>query len=66
MDLAELTDRERQVLDLIRDGVTADKAIAARLGLSPKTVEIYKARIRDKYGAATTTALLIKLLQEAV
>jgi DNA-binding CsgD family transcriptional regulator len=43
----KLTDRERQTLRLVAAGLAA-KQIAARLGISVKTVEQYKARIRAK------------------
>ncbi len=45
--LARLTAREREVLDLVAGG-RHNREIAQALGLSPRTVEVYKARIMDK------------------
>ena len=42
-----LTPREREVLQLVAEGLPT-KAIAARLGLSVKTVETYRQQIMDK------------------
>jgi two-component system response regulator FixJ len=47
--LASLTLRERDVLDLIVDGA-ANKVVAARLGLSVRTVELHRAKIMMKLG----------------
>jgi DNA-binding NarL/FixJ family response regulator len=54
--LAELTERQRQVLQLIAEGKTA-KQIAAVLEISPKTVEYHKASIVDQLGLRTTAEL---------
>jgi serine/threonine-protein kinase len=45
--LAQLTDRERDVLALMAEGLT-DKGIAARLWLTPKTVESHVRHILHK------------------
>jgi RNA polymerase sigma factor (sigma-70 family) len=45
--LARLTRREREVLDLVVGG-RHNREIAQSLGLSPRTVEVYKARVMDK------------------
>jgi two-component system response regulator TtrR len=45
--LAQLTSRERQVMDLIVRG-KANKVVAAELGISTKTVEIHRARVMEK------------------
>lgn len=45
--LARLTGRERQVLQLVVDG-RHNREIAQVLGLSPRTVEVYKSRLMDK------------------
>lgn len=42
-----LTPRERQVFDFLADGLQ-NRDIAARLNISPRTVEVYKARIMEK------------------
>jgi RNA polymerase sigma factor (sigma-70 family) len=45
--VARLTARERQVLAAVIDG-RHNREIAANLGISPRTVEVYKARLMDK------------------
>jgi two-component system, LuxR family, response regulator FixJ len=45
--LARLTPREREVLELVVHG-RHNREIAATLGISPRTVEVYKARVMDK------------------
>jgi RNA polymerase sigma factor (sigma-70 family) len=45
--LARLTGREREVLVLVADG-KHNREIAAELGISPRTVEVYKARLMEK------------------
>lgn len=47
--LAELSDRERQVLHQLADGLT-DREIADRLGISPRTVETHVGSILHKLG----------------
>jgi len=48
--LALLTQREREVLDQLVKG-QANKLVAYRLGISPRTVEIHRAHIMDKLAA---------------
>jgi len=55
--LADLTEREQQVLQLLVEGYT-NTDIAARLALSPKTVHTYRARIMDKLQVQTTVGLV--------
>jgi RNA polymerase sigma factor (sigma-70 family) len=57
--LARLTPRERQVLKLVVEG-RHNREVAAALGISPRTVEVYKARIMDKM-QVTRLADLIRL-----
>ncbi|MCW0182093.1 response regulator transcription factor [Zavarzinia sp.] len=47
--LLSLSPRERAVLDLMIDGKQS-KQIAHELGISPKTVEVHRANIRQKLG----------------
>ena len=49
---AELTARERQVLELLSDGRTM-RQIATRLGISPRTVETHVAKVYRKLGVRT-------------
>jgi len=52
-----LTPREREVMDLMVLG-HSNKAIAARLGISPRTVEVYRARIMEKMEARSLAELV--------
>lgn len=45
--IERLTMRERQVLELVGRGLQ-NRDIAQELGISPRTVEVYKARMMDK------------------
>ncbi|HEY7889222.1 MAG TPA: response regulator transcription factor [Steroidobacteraceae bacterium] len=55
--IATLTPRERQVLTLMTQG-KANKLMAHELGLSQRTVEIHRARVMDKSGAASLAQLV--------
>jgi two-component system response regulator FixJ len=59
--LDQLTDRERQVLDLIVDG-KANKVIAYELSISPRTVEIHRSRVMEKMAAGNLADLVRKVL----
>jgi two-component system, LuxR family, response regulator FixJ len=50
--LARLTPRERAVLELLADGLQ-HREIAERLTISPRTVEVYKARMMEKLQCRT-------------
>lgn len=50
-----LSQREREVLQLLAEGATS-KEIAVALGLRPKTVENHRARILDKLGVSNSAA----------
>jgi PAS domain S-box-containing protein len=58
----ELTAREREVAALLIEGLTS-KRIGMRLSISPRTVDVYRARLMRKYGASTTPELVNKLLR---
>ena len=55
--LQVLTARETEVMDLVVDG-KANKEIAFDLGLSPRTVEIHRARVMSKMGASSLAELV--------
>jgi FixJ family two-component response regulator len=55
--LESLTTREREVLALVTSG-KANKAIAADLDVSPRTVEIHRARVMEKMQAPSLAALV--------
>jgi len=57
----ELTAREREIAALLIEGLTS-KRIGMRLSISPRTVDVYRARLMRKYGASTTPELVNKLL----
>ena len=57
---AELTAREREVAAHLMDGLTS-KQIGRVLGISHRTVEIYRARLMRKYQASTTADLVQRL-----
>ena len=59
---AELSEREEEVVRLIAQGYS-NKEIAARLALSVKTVETYKARSLEKLGLRGRTDLVRYALQ---
>ncbi len=57
-----LTPREREVAALLIEGLTS-KLIGRRLGISPRTVDVYRARLMKKHQAASTPDLVHKLLR---
>ncbi len=52
-----LTRRQREVLQLVAEGNTS-KEIAKRLGLTGKTVEVYRAQIMDRLGIHSIPGLV--------
>jgi two-component system response regulator FixJ len=54
---AELSPRQRQVLELVAQGLS-NKEIALKLGLSPRTVENYRAWVMEKMGAKNLADLV--------
>ena len=58
---ADLTAREREVAAHLMQGLTS-KQIGKALGISHRTVEIYRARLMRKYKSSTTADLVHKLM----
>ena len=58
---AALTAREREVAAQLMQGLTS-KEIGRALGISHRTVEIYRARLMRKYRASTAAELVQKLM----
>ena len=52
-----LTDREREVLDLLVSG-NPNKTVAHKLGISPRTVEIHRSRLMEKAGVKNFAELV--------
>jgi len=55
--LDELTPREREVLDLLTQGLQ-NKAIAQQLAVSPRTIEIHRARVMEKMNSHSVAELV--------
>jgi PAS domain S-box-containing protein len=58
---AELTPREREIAALLVEGKTS-KLIARQIGLSPRTVEMHRAKLMRKFSAATAGELVHRLV----
>lgn len=59
--MANLTPREREVMEFAADGLN-NREIAARLAISPRTVEVYKARMMEKMQVRRLSELIRLLL----
>ncbi len=57
----DFTAREREISALLIEGLTS-KLIGRRLNISPRTVDVYRARLMRKVGAVSTPDLVNKLL----
>lgn len=58
---AELTPREREIAALLVEGKTS-KTIARQVDLSPRTVEMHRAKLMRKFSASTSSELVHKLV----
>jgi FixJ family two-component response regulator len=61
--IAALTEREREVLDLLVEG-HQNKTMAAKLGISQRTVEIHRAHVMEKL-QARSLAQLVRMVIDA-
>ena len=61
--LGSLTEREREVLDLMILG-KQNKAIAQDLGVSPRTIEIHRARVMEKMDVQSVAELVRMMLDQ--
>lgn len=59
--VASLTDREREVLDLIAEGNTS-KEVARALSISPRTVDIHRGHVMEKMHAGNIADLIRMVL----
>ncbi len=55
--LSRLTEREREVFELLVDG-DPNKVVAFKLSISPRTVEIHRARVMEKFGLRNVAELV--------
>ena len=58
-----LTRREQDVLACIVEGAS-NKDTAVRLGISPRTIEVHRARIMEKLGAKNAIDLIRIVMSE--
>jgi two-component system response regulator FixJ len=59
--IAEMPRRQREVMQLVADGLS-NKQIAIRLGISPRTVENYRAWVMERLGATNLADLVRKVM----
>ena len=57
-----LSDRELEAFELIGEGMTTE-SIADKMHISPKTVETFRARIKEKLGLSNMTELIQRAAQ---
>ena len=63
--LAELTDREREVLALLAEGLS-NKLIADRLGISDHTAKFHVNGVMAKLGAGTRTEAVVEAVRRGL
>lgn len=59
--IAELSPRQKEVMLLVAEG-KSNKQIASQLGISPRTVENYRAWVMERLGASNIADLVRKVL----
>ena len=59
--MAELSPRQKEVMELVAEGLS-NKQVAAQLGISPRTVENYRAWVMERLGASNIADLVRKVL----
>jgi len=59
--VTKMTARERLVAKMMAEGLTS-KEIARKLGISPRTVEVHRARLIEKFGARNSLELVAHLV----
>ncbi len=64
-ELSPLTERERQILGMVADGMTNDK-VAAALGISPETVQSHVRHAMAKLDSETRTQAVATALRRAL
>lgn len=64
-EIDPLSDREREVLRLIAEGLTSAE-VAEQIGLKTKTVQNYRSQIMDKLGIHTTAGLVRHALRQGI
>jgi two-component system response regulator NreC len=60
-----LTDREREVLQMVSEGLTTPE-IARRLSISPRTAELHRGRMMNKLGLRNQTELIRYALKRGI
>jgi len=60
-----LTMKEKVVIKYLMDGLSS-KEIAAKLDISPRTVETHRANILGKFGLKNTTDLIKKIVEQKI
>jgi DNA-binding CsgD family transcriptional regulator len=60
--LDHLADRELETFELLGQGLTT-RQIAKKMQVKPKTVETYRARLKEKLNLASATELLQRAVQ---
>lgn len=58
--ITDMTARERHVAQMMAEGLTS-KEIARDLGISPRTVEVHRARLLEKFEARNSLELIARL-----